>query len=242
MKKQTIALAFAVLTGGILVFTGCSKTEDTTAPSINLTGGSTVQYSLPTTAGGAGTWTDPGFSATDDEDGTITASVSVTNNVNLNRKGSYTATYSVSDKAGNNTTVQRTINVVNDAENFAGTYNNCTDTCTGPPQTTAGFIATIATSDTVNNLVTIGNFGAFNNTATSFVTKIYVSFNGYVAGSTLTIGTGTSQGLGGSAYLQSVYPSPATGVLTPTPNTSFKIKYQWTDGSASDVCTSYYIR
>jgi hypothetical protein len=52
-----------------------------------------------------------GVSATDDVDGDLTAAVTVQGTVDASRTGTYTLTYSVSDKAGNTTTAIRTVTV-----------------------------------------------------------------------------------------------------------------------------------
>ncbi|MBL0063973.1 MAG: DUF5011 domain-containing protein [Bacteroidetes bacterium] len=116
MKKQLFRISIGLFTLGVIFLTGCSKNEDTTAPSITLSGDQTMTVSLPATANGNSAYSEPGFSATDDEDGTITSSVTVSGTVDMNRKGSYTLTYTVADKAGNSTSVNRVVNVVNDAE------------------------------------------------------------------------------------------------------------------------------
>ncbi|MBK6988269.1 MAG: DUF5011 domain-containing protein [Bacteroidetes bacterium] len=46
--------------------------------------GSDETYSLPSVAGGNAAWVEPGYTATDEEDGTITAKVSVSGTVDLN--------------------------------------------------------------------------------------------------------------------------------------------------------------
>ena len=243
MNKKIIFPAVLISGLYLLFLAGCSKDEDTIAPVISLAGGNNVIYSLPSTAGGAGTWIDPGFSANDDKDGALTSvSVSGAASVNLNRKGTYTVTYSVSDKAGNSSTETRTINVVNDAEAFAGTYAHSIDTCTATPSGAVNPSPVVTTSDSVNNLVSIDNFGGFNNSGTGFRTKIEVTFAGASVGSAITGAVGAAQGLGGSAYLSQIYPAPASSVVSGAPSTAFVIKYQWTDGGTNDVCITTYNR
>ncbi|HAM43946.1 MAG TPA: hypothetical protein DCM67_02840 [Propionibacteriaceae bacterium] len=53
-----------------------------------------------------------GVSATDDTDGDLTSAVMVSGQVNTSVPGSYELTYSVSDAAGNSTTIKRTVTVV----------------------------------------------------------------------------------------------------------------------------------
>lgn len=230
-NKRTILLGSALL--GFVFMTGCSK-DDTVAPTLSLTGDANLTYSLPASGTAAGTWTDPGFTANDDQDGSVSSQVTVSgaNAVNLGRKGVYTVTYSVSDKAGNTTSATRTINVVNDAEIFAGTYANSVDSCTTTPS--SQFSATLATSDTINRLVKISNFGAYGNTI-----SIWATITGSSSGSAVNIDN--NQSLGGNAYITNIY-HPNSAVVSGTAPTSFTVKYAWTDGSANDVCTSLYVR
>ncbi len=76
---------------------------DSLAPELSLLGGNTV--TIP-----AGTeFADPGFAATDNIDGDITASVTVTGEYDRYLPGEYTLTYTVTDRHGNTTTVVRTL-------------------------------------------------------------------------------------------------------------------------------------
>jgi hypothetical protein len=59
------------------------------------------------------TYTEPGATATDDRDGDLSSSITVTGSVNTNIAGSYVLNYNVSDSTGNAaTTVSRAVNVV----------------------------------------------------------------------------------------------------------------------------------
>jgi len=85
---------------------GFTTTPDTTAPVITLNG----ESSLILSAGTA--YVDLGATANDATDGDVT--VFTTGAVNSDVVSSYTLTYSASDAAGNNTSVTRTVNVVDD--------------------------------------------------------------------------------------------------------------------------------
>lgn len=237
MKKQILAIASVAFVAGMVMMTSCKK-EDTTAPTITLTGGDMSQ-ALPGTAGN-GTWTEPGFAAEDDEDGNVTTNVTVTikdaNQVTrtetemANRKGSYVITYSVSDKAGNQASVTRNVSIYNDAEPFAGAYGNCKDSCTST--VVSLFNSSVTVSDSVNNLISINNWGAFGTTI-----NIWNTFSG-----TNITPTIANQSLGVNAYIVSYYPAPATTIISNTSPTAFDIKYTWFDGSASETCISFYRR
>lgn len=230
MKKILISALICFTLISFFSIQSCKK-DDAAAPSIQLTGGSTVTQSLPAAAGG-GSWTDPGYSASDNEDGDLTGSVTVSGTVNANRKGTYSLTYSVSDKAGNPSSVTRTVNIVNDAEVFVGAYNNSVDSCTLTPP--SNFVANVFTSDSVNSLVKIKNFGAFDATGTYLVYAKLV-----ISPSSITIST--PQFVGVTATIDLIFPL-GTGIISPTAPTKFKINYKWSDGIANDICTSYYIR
>src|SRR3989475_6869978 len=79
---------------------------DTTPPVITLLG------SNPVTVQVGSTYTDAGATATDNIDGILTPSITVSNSVNTTVAGTYTVTYNVSDKAGNAAQAIRTVNVV----------------------------------------------------------------------------------------------------------------------------------
>ena len=90
-----------------------------TLPVITLTGEN------PMTIAVGGSYTEPGYTATDDVDGNITANVVITNNVNTNAAGTYTVEYTVSDSSGNSVTVIRTVEVASalDEQDFDYTGN-----------------------------------------------------------------------------------------------------------------------
>jgi len=80
--------------------------EDKTAPTITLVN-STMTIEVYST------FTDPGYSASDNVDGNVTSSVSVSGSVDTNTLGTYYLSYDVSDDAENDATqVKRTVDVV----------------------------------------------------------------------------------------------------------------------------------
>lgn len=78
---------------------------DTVAPELTLLGADdmTLDY--------AAEFTDPGASAYDSVDGDLSVAVAVAGKVNVYVAGTYTLTYSVSDAAGNTSSVTRTVTV-----------------------------------------------------------------------------------------------------------------------------------
>ncbi|MBT8102610.1 MAG: DUF5011 domain-containing protein [Gammaproteobacteria bacterium] len=78
---------------------------DRTAPDITLLGNAEV--SVP-----SGTpFVDPGATAVDDIDGNLTDAITTSGSVNTNLVGTYTVTYSVSDRASNTSQVSRKVSV-----------------------------------------------------------------------------------------------------------------------------------
>lgn len=54
---------------------------------------------------------DAGATAVDEEDGDLTSAISTSSNVDIHLTGTYFVTYSVKDKAGNEATATRSVNV-----------------------------------------------------------------------------------------------------------------------------------
>lgn len=82
------------------------EVTDTTPPELTLAGGEVLELNagIP--------YEEPGFTATDDRDGDLTAQVVIDGQVNCYHAGDYEITYTVSDAYGNTTAATRTVNVV----------------------------------------------------------------------------------------------------------------------------------
>lgn len=154
MKKHFLSISAIVLTAGMLVFTGCKK-DDTTAPVVTLNGGDqTIILNSP--------YTELGATATDDEDGSITPTI--TGSVNKDLAGTYTITYSATDAAGNVGEATRKVVVKNEAEIYAGTY-----TTTNPDfGNSSTWTQTVSASTTKNNTIVFSKFA--NRTGNSTIT------------------------------------------------------------------------
>jgi len=95
----------------LLILSGCGSSSsdddsnlDTTPPVITITGDSTINIFQ------GSEYIDAGASATDNIDGAIT--VTTTNDVDTATVGSYSVIYSATDSAGNNSSISRTVNVI----------------------------------------------------------------------------------------------------------------------------------
>ncbi|TLX81574.1 MAG: DUF5011 domain-containing protein, partial [Thaumarchaeota archaeon] len=85
-----------------------SVTADTTPPVITIRGTNPVAIKLNSA------YVDAGATAIDNVDGNVTSSITTQNNVNRGQVGSYTVTYTVSDKAGNTAQAVRNVSVRDD--------------------------------------------------------------------------------------------------------------------------------
>lgn len=150
MKKNILAVT-AFLLAGTVIFTSCKK-DDITDPVVTLNGNSEMTVSLQ------GTFTDPGATADDNKDGTI--SPTTTGSVNTNLKGVYEITYTATDAAGNSASVTRRVNVVNDADGLNGSYA-VAGTQTAGGSGTYSYTQNITASTTRNNRVIFGKFGDY---------------------------------------------------------------------------------
>ena len=83
------------------------KVVDNDAPVISLNGGSEIYWAL------GKEFTDPGFSAFDNVDGDITSKVETVSTVDINKEGTYTITYKVTDSSKREAVVTRTVNIKN---------------------------------------------------------------------------------------------------------------------------------
>ena len=79
---------------------------DAVAPEISLLGEADMSVIRGTS------FTDPGARASDDRDGNLNSRITRTGSVNINTAGNYILTYSVSDNAGNQASVNRRVRVV----------------------------------------------------------------------------------------------------------------------------------
>ena len=90
-----------------ITVTGMSPMQDTTPPTIELVGDNPIEASH------GSTYADQGATCTDDTDGTIVP-VLASNDVDTGSIGTYSVVYSCTDDAGNESTVTRTVRVVDD--------------------------------------------------------------------------------------------------------------------------------
>lgn len=180
MLNLTRKLTLALLVAGLL--SSCNK-DDTTPPEITILGANPLNTDV------LATYTDPGATAEDDEDGDITSSIVVENYVNNKIPGSYEVIYSATDAAGNQESAIRTVNVVATTAALAKTYS-VVDTCTsgGVP---AVYTYSQTIDDSTSSVITFNKFGDYSGN-----TGVYATLN---ANGTLTIPNILANNIGSSA-------------------------------------------
>ncbi|MFI5171205.1 MAG: immunoglobulin-like domain-containing protein [Chitinophagales bacterium] len=163
MKTKFSMFAIAVIATGAIFITGCNG-DDLSTPTIVLEGDDPMEVVL------GGTYTDPGFTATDDEDGDVTADVIIDDSdVDTDEIDEYEVTYSVTDKAGNVGTTTRTVRVVMDKPHYTGTYQvheECDidgNGIKGEPGESFDYTVTVTSGGDANELL-FENFGAYGTT------------------------------------------------------------------------------
>jgi len=167
MKNQIVKTAGLFILALSLTYTGCKKEDtDNVNPTVEPNGG-TISYSQINKP-----FSDPGASATDETDGTLTATGA--GSVNTSVAGTYIITYTATDAAGNTGTATRTVYVVN----FDGNYDLVQSGCTDPAANGTGSSLVSASGVTAVDRINIQNFGlysALNASATFNGTSINVA-------------------------------------------------------------------
>lgn len=132
MKKIALVFASVIIIAGMFTISSCTKTDDTGAPVITLKTDDAAHNRVAQNS--AATYTDPGYTVTDDVDKVEDITVVVTGTVNMASAGDYILTYTATDKAGNKAEKTRTVTVdgalyINGGftvEDFTGSTSNGT--------------------------------------------------------------------------------------------------------------------
>jgi len=183
----------------------------TSTPVITLNGSSTMNINLNST------FTDPGATATDAEDGTLT--VTATGTVDTAATGTYSIMYSATDSDSNTATTSRTVNVVATSSAPIVTLNGSS---TIQVMLNTEFVDPGATAtDDVDGTLTVTATGTVNSNAVGDYTRTYTATdsNGNVGSATRTVrvvaGNPSSGGGGGGGGGYFVY-SPVPGFSSVT--------------------------
>lgn len=211
--KKSLLIAGILATSAVFI-SGCSK-DDTEAPVITLAGDNPYVLDI------FEDYDEPGFEALDNEDGDLTSSVSVDNSglaVSLPAE----ITYSVSDAAGNNETVSRTVS------SNTRTYT-VYDTC-GTGASAVGF--TYTQSVTMTNATTIGfnKFGDYSNNSAIVAT--------FTTAGQITLASQLAQDIGSAA---DDHRFSGTGTVTAT---GFTLSYTDENITTSSItnCVATFVK
>lgn len=211
------------LFGGAFLFTSCDK-SDLNKPIVTLIGDEEITINL------GATFVDPGATAIDTEDGTITT-VDVTGTVNTSEVNTYTLTYTATDKAGNvSDEVTRTVKVKSDL--LIGTYN-VHDVVTGVGAGTYDYTVTVTQSSTDYNKLLINNFGGFG-------TAVTVSAN--VLAANITIPSQHPAGMpsgGEGTFTGTTGAYSVTTTLKAVTSINYSVVY---DAGGTDNCAATYTK
>lgn len=217
MKITKLFSSALIIGAGTIFLAGCGD-DDLSSPVINLDGDNPLTVVL------GGTYTEPGFTATDNEDGDVTANVTTDeSDVNTDMIGKYEVSYSVSDKAGNTGTEIRDVYVAAVKTSYTGTYN-VSETCSDGGTYT--YDVAISPGGATDEII-LNNFGGYGTTV-----NVVASISGDL-GDDITINYTT----GGATFT-------GTGTLTDGSITDMKmnIDYVASDGSSSLNCDASYDR
>ena len=93
---------------------GFQQVPDTVSPELELFGVTDVPHEL------GEPWAEPGYGASDERDGNLTNSVTISGTLDVNTSGTYTITYTVADAAGNEANTTRTVTVIDSGTDTDG--------------------------------------------------------------------------------------------------------------------------
>lgn len=156
-------LLFIVFVASLFA-TGC-KPKDTQPPMIFLNGANPMTVILNSW------WRDPGVTVDDNRDGaSLLNAVVVTHNIEINGPangegttklaGPYLVTYSVKDKSGNQTSITRTVNVVNSQDVYATKYSLNVSTTNASIIHDTNVVVDLTVDQRVNNKIWFSKLGA----------------------------------------------------------------------------------
>ena len=156
-----------------------NNNTDTTPPIISLIGSANVVVNQ------GDTFIDEGATATDNVDGDLTSSITVSGNVDTAIIGNYVLNYSVSDAAGNNASATRNVSVIEPLVCLNGevvyldangiTVKACPDAQIGDTGNINGFTYTVVSEQQLRDYVN-SNYPELNRLVTTQVTNMQGMF------------------------------------------------------------------
>ncbi len=162
MKRTQLILSATAVILALSIMIGCKKKSNYT-PAIYVKGG---DMTIPLNS----TFSDPGATAQDDEDGELTDKIEVDQSeLDVNQVGSYNIVYKVIDSDGNESEASRIVTVANDAQTYFGYEFTVFDTAgTGASSIKDKYLSTIQVSKTKNNEISFARFNALGGYGTNY--------------------------------------------------------------------------
>jgi len=193
MKRKIFVLAILAALPATLLFNGCKK-NDTTPPVITLKGSNPDTWQL-----NGGAYSDPGATANDDNDGSVSVSSTFSStNPDVTTSGSYTITYTASDKAGNSQTASRIVNIVIGRANYVWSGYSATDSSRATGY--FGYTGNI-TAGSASDQIIISNFSGTTQNCIATVSGGTLTIPSQTVGAFTIIGGGTMNNKGNTLNL-----------------------------------------
>ena len=135
-------------------------TPDLVPPVITLIGSSTLELTLSQVASlSLDSATDGYATASDNVDGDITSSITISSTLDITQAGTYEIIYSVSDQAGNSATATRTVILTEDVLiYFEDGICKCPEANVGQSKTIDGVTYTVVDNNTIYNEIANENY------------------------------------------------------------------------------------
>ncbi len=198
----------------VLMFSACQKQDDI-PPRILLTEDTTaVHYrTFP--------WQEPGYDVIDNHECNDEDLITISNNVDIWRYGSYTVEYRAEDAAGNSAEAIRNVEIVLRPDDYYSLTYAATDSCDSG---VFNYTALIQDCDCANEAITVGNISNFGLSAI-FTLPLEGTFSELVVLDT------TKSGVDFLGF----------GNMSPAADTLYW-QYSLTAGSSTDACTSVWVK
>ena len=151
-------------------------TPDLVPPVITLIGSSTLELTLSQVADlSLDSATDGYATATDNVDGDITSSITISTTLDITQAGTYVIVYTVSDQAGNTATATRTVILTEDvAIYFEDGICKCPEANVGQSKTIDGITYTVVDNNTIFNEIANENYNLCTTAVTVMSEEIVV--------------------------------------------------------------------
>jgi hypothetical protein len=211
LYPMVIRLFLCFLVAGLVA---CEK-PDTIAPRVWLNPDTLAAHylNLP--------YTDPGAMVIDNHDCTADDMLSVDNQVDVTRYGTYNVMYTATDAQLNSTTAIRNVDIILQPSDYFSTYYDAVDSCTSGNYSYVGLIQDCDCGDAAVTVSNISNFGS----SATFTLPLSGTYREIVLLDTTRSGVSFE----------------GESLMSPAADTLYW-QYTISTGSDSDVCKSTWIK